>query len=68
VTAVVRSKLGSRNAQWARQNGYVPGMVYGGSPAEGDGSAILLTYTKEADLRREILLRKTSFLNTLFEL
>jgi len=35
---VLRSSVGSRAAQWARRNGYVPGMVYGG--AGGDGGAV----------------------------
>jgi large subunit ribosomal protein L25 len=84
---VVRSSVGSLSGQWARRNGFVPGMIYGGPPsASGSGvagagaraparsqaqarlaPAPVLTYSREADLRREISARKTSFLNTLFE-
>jgi len=83
---VVRSSVGSLSGQWARRNGFVPGMIYGGPPsASGSGvagagaraqarsqalarlaPAPVLTYSREADLRREISARKTSFLNTLY--
>ena len=67
---VLRSSVGSRASQWARRNGYVPGMIYGGPPPEGSSSALpaapVLTLSREEDLRREIGARRTSFLNTLF--
>jgi large subunit ribosomal protein L25 len=82
---VVRSSVGSLSGQWARRNGFVPGMIYGGPPSASGGAgagarapvrsqaqarlapAPVLTFSREADLRREISARKTSFLNTLFE-
>lgn len=66
ITAIRRTKIGSQHSQWARRNGYIPGMVYGGSP--NSEKNIILTYTKEEDLRKELLSRRTSFLNTLYEM
>jgi hypothetical protein len=66
---ILRTKVGSRNAQWARRNGYVPGMIYGGTGgADAAGAAIVLTMSKETDLRLEINARRTSFLNTLYRM
>ena len=69
VPVMLRSSVGSQSGQWARRNGFVPGMIYGGPVANGgsQGDNIILTYSKEEDLRREITSRKTSFLNTLFQ-
>jgi hypothetical protein len=70
IEVVVRTKVGSKNSQWARQNGYVPGMIYGGKGgskgAAGGAGNIVLTYSKEDDLRKEIARRRLSFLNTLY--
>ncbi len=68
---VLRSKTGSKSAQWARKNGFVPGIIYGGPGGPGSSGApagVVLTYSKEEDLRREIAARRISFLNTLYEM
>jgi large subunit ribosomal protein L25 len=69
IPVILRSSIGSQSGQWARRNGFVPGMIYGGPVLSGgcQGDNVILTYSKEEDLRREITSRKTSFLNTLFQ-
>lgn len=67
VEVVMRSKTGSKSAQWSRMNGYIPGMIYGG-PGGNAASTFTLTMSKEEDLRKEIFQRKTSFLNTMYEM
>lgn len=63
--AIKREAKGSRNAQWARFNGLIPGIVYG---FDGKGSGeVKPVYVREADLRREISKRRQTFLNTLFD-
>ena len=41
-------------------------MIYGG--INNNKNNIILTYSKEEDLRKELLSRRTSFLNTLYEI
>jgi large subunit ribosomal protein L25 len=66
IEALPRSAVGSRDAQWARQNALIPGIIYG---FDSDGREdVVLVYVREADLRREVNKRAEFFSNTLFDI
>ena len=61
-----REATGSRDAQWARANKLIPGIVYGYN--DGGGDKADLVYVNDADLRKEVTKRGQSFYNTLFDI
>lgn len=65
IRAVRRETVGKRNAQWARMNDLIPGIIYGGGSSKH--TEVIKIYVPEADLRREVHKRKMTFLNTLFD-
>lgn len=66
IQAYKRTVTGSRNAQWARQNQLIPGIIYG---YDADGrDTTELVYVKEADLRTQVNKFGRSFMNSLFDI
>jgi ribosomal protein L25 (general stress protein Ctc) len=66
IVAVRREATGSRNAQAARQQRLIPGIIYGYD--EDGNDKIDLVYVHEADLRREVNRMQDCFYNTLFDM
>ncbi len=66
IQAIKRDAVGSRDSQWARRNGLIPGIVYG-YDSKGHGQ-VQTVYVKEASIRKEINKRRSTFLNTLFDM
>jgi len=70
LNAVRRELEGSKHAQYARQSGLVPGLIYGIRKRDSAGvcrEETLKVYVKESDLRAESNRSKQSFLNTLYD-
>ena len=52
IEALERTDTGSRNAQWARANRLIPGIIHG---VDADGrDDVELVYVRDTDLRREV--------------
>jgi ribosomal protein L25 (general stress protein Ctc) len=66
IKAIRRDAVGSRNAQAARRDHLIPGIIYG--YGEDGSDSVDLVYIQEADLRKEVNKRKDCFYNTLFDM
>ena len=66
--AVRRDAVGKSSAKWARTNGFIPGLIYGGSMTRHGAPETIRIYIKELDLREEANRRGVTFLNTLFDM
>lgn len=66
--AVRRDAVGKSSAKWARTNGFIPGLIYGGSMTRHGAPETIRIYIKELDLREEANRRGVTFLNTLYDM
>jgi hypothetical protein len=63
VIAYVRPEIGSRESQRARQNGLIPGIIYGGGVSKERR-----VYVHEETIRKEMHKRKGTFLSSVLDL